>query len=48
MITMDTSLMGLYRRNVIDQRTLLSYSVDRAQVEDPRNSGVLEHDSICL
>ena len=33
MITMDTSLMGLYRRNVIDQRTLLSYSVDRAQVE---------------
>ena len=33
MITMDTSLMGLYRRNVFDQRTLLSYSVDRAQVE---------------
>ena len=33
MITMDTSLMGLYRRNVIDQRTLLSSSVDRAQVE---------------
>lgn len=33
MITMDTSLLGLYRRNLIDRKTLLSYAVDREQVE---------------
>lgn len=33
MISMDTSLMGLYQRNIIDKRTLLSYAVDRVQVE---------------
>lgn len=33
MITMDTSLMNLYEKNIIDRRTLLSYSVDRVQVE---------------
>lgn len=32
-ITMDTSLLGLYRRNLIDRKTLLSYAVDREQVE---------------
>ncbi|MBY5034027.1 type IV pilus twitching motility protein PilT [Streptococcus gallolyticus] len=33
MITMDTSLLGLYRRNLIDRKTLLSYAVDREQIE---------------
>lgn len=33
MISMDTSLMNLYRRNMIDRKTLLSYAVDREQVE---------------
>lgn len=33
MISMDTSLMNLYQRNIIDKKTLLSYAVDREQVE---------------
>lgn len=33
MITMDTSLLNLFRRSIIDKKTLLSYSVDRERLE---------------
>ena len=33
MITMDTYLLGLYLLNLIDRKSLLSYAVDREQVE---------------